>query len=169
MQTVFAVMFGVGLGYSLIAFVLGEVIGAIDSDFSFGGTVSPLQPTVIAAFVTVFGGSGLILMRHVAPMPAISLAGLLAMGVSYSFYRLVIIPLNKAQNTSAIEIQSLIGHTAKVTVKIPQGQFGKITYYVNGNTYSAPAKSEDGNEIPRDANVEIIYIDKNTYYVRKES
>ena len=96
-------------------------------------------------------------------------AATLGLIVAYLMYRFVIVPLHKAQNTSAVEKQSLIGHNAVVTEKIPQGQFGKITYYVNGNTYSSPAKSEDGNEIIRNTNVQIVHIDKNTYYVASKS
>ena len=165
------ILFGVGLGYSVIAFIFGEVLNAadVDADFSAGGTVSPLKPSVIAAFITVFGGSGLILGYFMPMQLAIPLAGLLGAGVAYLLYRFVVIPLSKAQNTSTVGIQSLIGHPAKVSVKIPQGQFGRITYYVNGNTYSAPAKSEDGQEISRNTKVEIVYIEHNTYFVRSST
>jgi membrane protein implicated in regulation of membrane protease activity len=83
-------------------------------------------------------------------------------------YRFVIVPLSKAQNTSAVEIQSLVGHSAKVTEKIFQGGYGQITYYVNGNTYSSPAKAEDGGEVARGAKVEIVYIQDSTYFVREK-
>jgi membrane protein implicated in regulation of membrane protease activity len=168
MDTVFFVLFGVGLGYSVIAFIFGNVLNAadVDTDFSVGGTVSPLKPTVIAAFITAFGGSGLILARIMPPYGSLPLAGLVGVGVAFALFKLVVVPLSKAQNTSTVEIQSLIGHPAKVTIKIPQGKFGKIVYRVDGNTYSAPARAEDGKEIRRDAEVEIVYIENNTYFVR---
>jgi membrane protein implicated in regulation of membrane protease activity len=96
------------------------------------------------------------------------LAGLLGAAVSFLIYRFVVVPLSKAQNTSAVEIQSLVGHKAKVTEKIFQGGFGQITYHVNGNTYNSPARSENGGEIARGAGVEIIYIQDNTYFVREK-
>ncbi len=170
MQTLFYICFGVGVGYIFIGFILGEVVGLIDfdGDFDLGGTISPLKPSVLAAFLTVFGGVGLIAQSRIGLSLAFFVSGLAGLSVSYLFYRFIIIPLYKAQNTSAVEIQSLIGHNATVTEFIPQGRYGKITYFVNGNTYSAPAKSEDGNEIKRNEAVEIVYIEKNTYYVRRK-
>lgn len=171
MNTFFWVCFGVGVGYTVIAFLLGEVINVFDfdTDIDFGGTVSPLKPSVIAAFVTVFGGSGLLLAHYLPVFAVVPAAGLLGVAVAFFMYRFIIVPLSKAQNTSAVEIQSLIGHTAKVTEKIFQGGYGQITYYVNGNTYSSPAKADNGGEIKRNENVEIMYIQDNTYYVRAKS
>ncbi len=172
MQALFTICFGVGIGYIVIGFILGEVIGLIDfdldTDISFDGLVSPLKPSVIAAFLTVFGGGGLIFYKRFDAFYAVMLAVIAGLIVSTLFYRFVIVPLYKAQNTSAVEKQSLIGHNATVTEKIPQGGYGKITYHASGNTYSSPAKSEDGTEISRNEAVEIIYIEKNTYYVRRK-
>lgn len=163
MQTLFTIFFGVGVGYSVISFLLGNVIGGSDS-LDASGMLPFLKPTVISTFITVFGGSGLILLQFVSPLTALPLAGLFGAIIAYGLYRLVVLPLFKAQAT-VLEIQSLIGHVAQVAEKIPQGQYGKITYKVDGNTYSAPSKSVDGREIARYTSVEIIYIEKNTYYV----
>ncbi len=99
------------------------------------------------------------------PLLSLMAGSTLGLFTAFLMFRLIIVPLNKAQNTSAVEIQSLIGHDAVVTEKIPQGGFGKITYRINGNIYSAPSKSEDGNEISRNTYVEIAHIEKNTYFV----
>lgn len=185
MLLLFKVCFGVGVGYAVISFLLGEVldfagiggIDGVDADLDFdldtdidfstagGGAVTPLKPACIGTFVSVFGGAGIILLPHLSPLLALMVAASLGLVFAYIIYRFVVVPLHKAQNTSAVEKQSLIGSRAMVSEKIPQGQFGKITYYVNGNTYSAPAKSEDGNEIGRNTDVEITHIEKNTYYV----
>lgn len=192
MLLLFKVCFGVGIGYTVLAFLLGEVLDLgdfgsdIDADFDIdfdmdfdvdtdidfdagsGGAVSPLKPACIAAFITVFGGSGILLLPYFGNLLSLMLAGLIGLIVAFLLYRFVIVPLHKAQNTSAVEKQSLIGSNARVTEKIPQGQFGKITYFVNGNTYSAPAKSDDGNEIARNSDVEIVHIDRNTYFVSQK-
>lgn len=171
MQAFFIVCFGVGAGYAVLSFFLGEIIGLFDFDTEFdfiGDGVSPLKPSVVAAFLTVFGGCGFLLIRRADVLTAVAMAFLAAMAVAYLMYRYIILPLHRAQNTSAVEKQSLIGHDAAVTESIPQGRFGKITYYVNGNTYSAPAKTEDGGELARGAAVEIVSIERNTYYVRRK-
>jgi membrane protein implicated in regulation of membrane protease activity len=169
LELIFWVCFGVGIGYTGIAFLLGEALDA----FSFGpdmdsGGVSPLKPAVIAAFVTVFGGTGLLFIRAVDPLWALPLAATVALAVAFAMHRFIIVPLSKAQSTGAVEIQSLIGHTAKVSSKIFQGGYGQIAYSVNGNKYSSPAKAEDGGEISNNTTVEIIYIQDNNYYVRRK-
>lgn len=165
METIFTVLLGVGVCYAVIGFIFGEVIGHGDTDVT---SLSPLKPSVIAAFIIVFGGAGLIFL-HVFDgniITAVPLAGLIATAVAYAFYRFIIVPLSRAQNTTAIEKQALIGRKARVTEKIPQGQYGKITYVVNDSTYTAPAKAVSGEEIARNSPVEIVSIEKNTYYVR---
>lgn len=163
LTAVFTILLGVGAGYTVIAFLLGEFMGHTDVDIA---NISPLKPTVIAAFITVFGGAGLVLSQFVNEITALPLAGLIALAVATVIYRFIIVPLTKAQNTTAIEQQNLIGCTAQVTETIPQGKYGKITYKVNERIYTAPAKAEDGNEIARNSRVEIVQIEKNTYYVR---
>ena len=163
MEMLFTILLGVGAGYAVIGFLLGEVLGHSDTDVTH---ISPLKPHVIATFVIVFGGAGLLLVRVLPPLTAVPLAALLGVAAAFLLFRFIVVPLSKAQNTTAVEIQSLIGHRAQVTEKIPQGQFGKITYKVNDSTYTAPAKSESGSEIARSTYVEIVYIEKNAYYVR---
>jgi len=191
MLLLFQVCFGVGVGYAIISFFLGEILqfdgvdGGVDldidvdfdldfdasfdtdADFSTAGgnTVTPLKPVCIAAFICVFGGTGIIFLPHFGQWLAFMMAASAGLIVAWLLFKFLLVPLHNAQNTSAVEKQSLIGSRAVVTEKIPQGQFGKITYYVNGNIYSAPAKSEDGNEIGRNSNVEITHIEKNTYFV----
>ncbi|MCL2216389.1 MAG: NfeD family protein, partial [Defluviitaleaceae bacterium] len=80
--------------------------------------------------------------------------------------RFVIIPLHRAQNTSSFDKQATIGAQAEVISRIPQGGYGKIRYNISGSVVTSPARSEDGNEIKRGDKVEIIYIEKNTYFVR---
>ena len=120
----------------------------------------------------VAGGVGLILER----MPiteqlgysfALVIAGLAGVAVAGLMNRFILIPLERAQNTSAFNIQDTIGKTAHVIERIPQGGYGKIKYAISGSSVTSPAKSEDGGGIAAGDSVEIISIEKNTYYVRK--
>lgn len=178
----FNVCFGVGLGYSVLVFLFGHVFDIFDFDFgadtdfdldssieSAGDAcISPLKPAMIATFLLVFGGVGTILIRNYVLVIAFGLAAALGFIASFIIYKFIYTPLYKAQNTSAVERQSLIGTVAKVTEYIPQGRYGKLTYYVNGNTYNAPCKSEDGTEISKNETVEIVGIVKNTFFVREQ-
>lgn len=165
----FWVCFGVGVIYTIISFLLGQLFDFFDfdGDFEIGSNISPLKPVCIAAFVTVFGGIGIILMKNKLPFIISFIIALsIAFVVAFIIYKCVIVQLYKAQNTSAIERQKLIGQKAKVTLTIRQGGYGKITYIINGNTYNSPAKSENGNEIKSGTEVQICYIDKNTFFVK---
>ena len=164
METLFAVLLGVGVGYAVLSFAFGEFLGPGDSN-----GMLPLKSSILASFIIVFGGSGLLFLRTLPPLTAIPLAGLSGAAVAFVFYRFIAVPLSKAQSPTAVEIQSLVGHLAKVTEKIPQGKYGKITYIINESTYTAPAKAEDGKEIERNTPVEIVYIEKSTYYVRPKA
>lgn len=189
MLKLFQVCFFTGVAYTVISFLLGQLLdfagvggdidvdvdididleGGIDTDGDIpGATVSPLKPITIAAFVTVFGGTGIILLKS-SYSALVAAAGAAALGLLTAFllYRFIIIPLHKAQNTSAVSQASLIGSLARTTLSLRDNNFGRISYVVAGNTYSAPAKSVDGKDIPKGVPVVIIDIKKNTFYVKE--
>ena len=168
MSIVFFVSFGIGAGFVLISFLIGEFSGDIEADSS----LSFIKPSVISAFLVVFGiiGTLLELVGTFSSFPMLNLAIAFVAGffTSLALNRFILIPLRKLENTSAADRQMLVGLEAQVIEKVPQGGFGKITFSINGNKHNAPAKSEDGNQIDRHASVEIIYIDKSTYFVREK-
>ena len=164
MTTLFIVCLGVGAGVVIISLLLGQVGGAFDADF--GG---PFKPLVIALFLTVFGGMGLIFMPMFAYYwIAIVLAGVAGIFAAGIVFRFVMIPLQRRENTTAHEKQSLIGVCGKVSEAIPAGGHGKITYTFGDKIMSGPAKSKDGGAVERGTEVEIVYIERNTYVVCKQ-
>lgn len=175
MLRLYYVCFATGVAYAVISFLLGQLFDFIDFDGdvdldggSIGSTISPLKPIVIASFVTVFGGIGIIgTMKGLLWSVTLGVAFGVAFLIAYGLYRWVIIPLYKAQNTSAVEQQSLIGCIAKVTLGMKAEEFGRITYVVNGNTYTAPAKSEGGEQLGKGTEVVITGIVKNVFYIKK--
>lgn len=166
MEALFFICLGVGAGFVILSVIFGQVAGALDADISAGASISPFKPVVIALFLTGFGGLGLILLPMFHLWMVLSLAGLAGLAMAFVVFRFVVVPLHRWQNTSAHEKQSLIGARVKVSERIPQGGYGKVTYTYNDKIMSGPAKSEDGNEIARGAMAEIVYIEKNTYHVR---
>lgn len=166
------IMFGVGVGFLFLTFIIGEV-GDIDGEFS--QYFSFMRPTVIALFLVIMGGVGLLIPR-LAPQGTVDGAIGSGMVLLISFAsalimaglvnRFIIVPLHKATNTSAFNIQDTIGVEATVISPIPQGGYGKIRYNVSGSIVTSPAKSEDGNAIRAGEKVDILYVEKNTYYVR---
>jgi len=164
----YTIFFIIGIGFVGISFLLGAV-----ADTEVGGPLSFLQPKLIAMFLLVTGGIGLILTAadfdwffSEAVILAISIScGVVVAGVVHRF---VIVPLRRAQNTSTYDKQATIGTWATIISPIPQGGYGKIRYSISGSTVTSPAKSEDGGEINNGENVAIVYIEGSTYFVRRE-
>lgn len=189
MLKLFQVCFYTGVLYTVISFVLGHLLdfagmhGHIDThtDLNMHGdggadfhghvsdaSISPLKPVTIAAFVTVFGGTGMILMKSsYGAAAALGAATFLGLAVAYMLFRFLIVPLSRAQNTSAVSQFELIGSLARTALSMKGKDFGKINYTVEGNTYSAPAKSVDGIAIAKGVPVVIIDIKKNIFYVKE--
>lgn len=162
----YLIFFGVGVGFVVLSFIIGAVV---DVD---GGPWAILQPKLIAVFLTVTGGVGLILSARwegfftggivlvISVFSGLIVAGLIN--------RFIIVPLHRAQNTSAHDKQATIGTTAKVISPIPEGGYGKIRYSISGSFVTSPAKCEDGGAVKNGENVDIIYIEGGTYYVRRQ-
>jgi len=177
MVRIFYICFGVGVGFTVLSFVVGQLFDfmgldgitdlELDGDW-FGFGISPLKPVVLAAFVIVFGGVGIILTNKEFPL-YVTIGISLGCGVLVSalLYRFIIVPLHKAQNTSVVSQQSLIGYVAKVTLGMSQENMGRISYIVHGNTYSAPAKSYQGESLEKGDEVIITDIYNNIFYVKR--
>ncbi|HYE84619.1 MAG TPA: hypothetical protein VEG39_20960 [Clostridia bacterium] len=197
MLKVFQVCFATGVLFSILTFLMGRIsdfthMGAdagvdsgfdADTDMSLDGDaeldvsvsgetselpVSPLKPIVITTFVTVFGGVGMICTIN-GLLQAASAVIALVSGAAAAFllHRFIVVPLYRAQNTSAISQKRLLGAMARVTLAIKGSRFGRISYTVGGNTYSAPARSIDNEDIEGGIPVVIINIEKNTFYVKR--
>ena len=166
LHTIFFVCFGVGIGYALLSLVLGTLLDLGDFGDIDTGAISPLRPAPLAAFLTVFGGVGLLLYDTVVFFVALGGAAGAGIVVVYLLTKFILMPLYKAQSTSTVDQKSLIGKTVKVSEKIFENGFGKISYHINGSNISSPAKSEDGSEISVGTDVEIVNIEKNTYFVK---
>lgn len=172
-KAIFAISFWTGVIMTVVSFVLGRIFDFfdIDGDIDIQGhmsfmTVSPLKPIVILTFITVFGGAGLMSMERWGSISSLFIALAAAFLVSFAVYRFIVVPLYRAQNTSAISQKELIGREANVALGMEGESFGKIIYIVNGNTYTSPAKSIDGAKISRGEKVVIEKIENNVFWVR---
>ncbi len=178
MSVVFQVCFFVGLLLTVLLILggivpipgIGDAEGA-DMDISLEGLgihfSIPLNPTIYIVLLTVFGGVGMILESSTGLAGIFILLIALAAGilVSLLLYRFVIRPLKRAENTSAPDSEDLIGVLAVVTERIPENGFGQISYVVNGNTFSAPAKSTKGGRVAAGEEVSICWIQDHVFYV----
>ncbi|MBU5591487.1 NfeD family protein [Clostridium sp. MSJ-4] len=169
MVKVFYICFLIGLVYSVLSVILGglfdifNIDGGLDFNFEFP-FASLMKPAVIASFLTVFGGMGLIGTKR-GWKYTILIAVVLGIVVAFSIWKFVIVNLAKAENTSSIKREELIGVEASVIEAILEGKVGSITYVVNGNKYSSPARNIKGTRLDKGEKVIIIEIKESTFFV----
>lgn len=179
------VIFWVGVIYTVVTFLLGGISGFIHVDTHFdthldchldtnvGGYgisptfgVSPLKPITIVAFITVFGGVGIMGSKQgLNPIITFFIAFISGLFIAFLLYKLLLIPLYKAQNTSAIYQKQLVGVRGMVVTPIRKDGFGTISYIVNGSNYNAPAQHVTKEAIPQGAEILIFKIEENVFYV----
>ncbi len=179
MLTVYQISFRAGVLFTVVTFIFGQLFDFLDIDIDFDGDVDfdtdiqvngvfPLKPAVITAFFTVFGGIGeMALGRGMGQIFTFALASALGIVVATMLHKLIITPLKRAQNTSAKSQKELVGHHARVDVGIEGEHFGRISYSIGGNSYTAPAKSIHGTSIHRGNQVIISKIENNIFFVEE--
>ena len=93
------------------------------------------------------------------------MAVLLVVLVSFVLYKFIVVPLYKAQNTSSVSQDKLIGMKAIVISPILENGFGVISYVVNGSKYNAPAQHINKKSVLQGEEVIIYEIKNNIFYV----
>lgn len=179
---VYAVCFGVGLLFAIVSAFLGHLFGGHDVhvDVGTGGHaeagfqetgmpgLSPFSPTTITAFLTAFGGLGLVFTKlEATKSPWVSaplaLVGALfiAAGVVWLFGTL----FHKVDSSSESRVATLVGIPATVITPIPPNGVGEIAYVQSGSRYSAPARDERGAAVANGQTVKIVRIVGTQFYV----
>lgn len=165
METLMIVIFAIGVGYAVLSAVFGDVFGL---EFH-AGELPYLSPTIIAVFLTFFGGVGYILLHHTG-LSVFLVAGLLLMtaaAVSCVLLFVVVIPLYAAQKGTALSAKEMIGCEAQVITSIETTRLGEIVYEQGGTRHSAPVKALEGAVIPQGSHVRIIDELAGTFVVKR--
>ena len=156
---VYIICLGVGLTFTILSAFFGHVFGGgheghvagsgghveagVDSSDMPG--VSVLSPTIIASFITAFGGLGIILSQFHTTKPAIisaPLAVLGAMAIASGVLSLLRLLFKHTQSSSESRVATLVGLTATIISPIPVNGVGEIAYVQAGTRYTAPARLE---------------------------
>lgn len=177
MLVVFQVCFFTGMGLLLLSLIFGSLfeslgIDGLDLDFDvFGVDVFlPVSPVLYILFATIFGGVGWVLMetKEILPLIIILLIAIgSGIGASVMVDLFVIRPLKRAQNTSTPEAEDLVGVRAYVLETIYENGFGEISYVINGNSYTSPARSTTGEEIKKGEDVAVCWVEEYVFYVTR--
>lgn len=190
MEYFYTTVFLVGVIYTVVTFVMGGLLGFvhlgghidthidmhvdthIDTHIDGPGasptfTIFPIKPITVVSFLTVFGGVGLMGTRSkLSAVIVFILAIVIGLFVAFLLYKFIVVPLYKAQNTSAVTQDQLIGLKAEVISPIFENGFGTIAYVVNGSKYNAPAQHINKRSVPQGEEVMIYEIENNVFYVQ---
>jgi len=135
----------------------GTAHGGSDHDFGL-----PLfSPTVLAIFVGMFGGGGLMLLRgfgvtapliHVPGAAAISLGS--GFGVAWTMMKL----MRHAESNSVPTHAQLVGRTVEVVASIRGTEIGEIAYEAGGTRQTILARSVAGQSFAQGDAVQVARV-----------
>lgn len=132
--------------------------------------VSPLSPITIAAFITSFGGVGIVTTQLFGVKPEISLlwatlGGFVTGGAVYLVYGRLLVGMQASSEVRAGELGGIVG---QVITPITAGGVGEIIYVAKGSRISSPARSVSGQAIPRGTVITIERMVGRTALVRPQ-
>ena len=183
---IYLVCLGVGLLFTLLSALMGHVFGHGGGDHggdhvggSHGGVeagadgsdmpgISAFSPSIIASFITAFGGCGLLFSRIPAlndPLFSAPLAILGAFGVAGGLLLFLRRVFAHTQSSSEGHVGSLVGMSANAVCPIPENGVGEIAYVQGGCRYTAPAREVNGQLVPTGATVKIVKIVGSQFFV----
>lgn len=180
---IYLVCLGVGLVFTLLTLFFGHLLGGghdahvagsgghveAGADASDMPGVSVFSPTIIATFISAFGGYGLILReiplfaRPLFSAPLAALGAMLTAAVVLFILRQI---FRATQSSSESRIGELPGAMGHIITPIPENGVGEIAYVHGGSRYTAPAREESGAPVPNGAAVKIVRIVGSQFYVK---
>lgn len=168
---VYAALLALGVAYAVVTSIFGWL-----GDHDLGGHVggadaghsSPISGTVLATFITGFGGGGTVahhLLRWtlVPGLLAASVSGLVLAGAAFLLLELL---FSRTQAGSEFTVGEAVGRPAEVITAIPRDGIGEIAYSVRGKREVASARTLDGSAVGRGRPVVIDRMSGTTAYVR---
>ena len=183
MTTLFVVCFVGGMGLSVISFVSGLQHVTLFDNIFHGHRVlhvpnavrhaglkknkagSMVNAAAITAFLTWFGGGGLLLERLTRFALPLIVIGAIVVGLAGG--ALINSAINAlAQRESVAESLSMIGVIGKTVVPIREGEgTGEIVFTHAGTRRVAGARSDHGRAIPKGTEVVVTRYEKGIAYV----
>ena len=179
--TIYLFCLVVGLVFTLFSVLAGHLLGGhgdhvggsgghaeAGADSSDMPGISLFSPTVIASFITAFGGFGIIFSEiHATSSTVVSvpLSILAAMVVAGGLYKSLSLIFIHTQGSSESHVGRLAGTEASVATPIPENGVGEIAYVVGGSRYTAPARMENGAAVGAGRLVIITRVVGTQFYV----
>jgi membrane protein implicated in regulation of membrane protease activity len=178
---IYAICLVVGLVFTLVSVLAGHFFGGHDAHVAGSGGhaeagadssdmpgISIFSPTVLASFVTAFGGFGLIFTQFPATSKTVISAPLsifCALFVAGTLYKFLEMVFRHTQSSSESKVGRLVGVEANVITPIAENGVGEIAYVVGGSRYTAAARAEKGVLVASGQTVKITRIVGTQFYV----
>jgi membrane protein implicated in regulation of membrane protease activity len=132
------------------------------------GSVGPVNSFTIMAFLTWFGGTGLLLAEYSKVWFAIalllaSLSGVAGSAVVFTFLTRVALAHDGSLEA---EVSQMVGVLGRLTVSVRPGGTGEIVYSQGGTRHTCGARAEDSTAIPKGSEVVVTRYERGIAYVR---
>jgi membrane protein implicated in regulation of membrane protease activity len=164
--------FAIGLGYAIFVGLAGHLFGGdgVDTHMDVGTDLplSPLSPTVIATFLTGFGGGGLLANSYfqLSLGKGVLIAILTGILLSCGTFGALTLLFKNTQAGSEFSLSEMVGRIVQVITPIPENGTGEVALEVKGTRVTGPARTVDGKPVPRNTAVTIVRVVGNLYYVK---
>lgn len=158
-----------GILFTLVTVVLGDLVSsAVDGALDFL-SLDFLNPTALAAGVTVFGGAGIMLTEYtvLSGLLAALAALVVAVLIAYLVFRFYVKPIKKTENSTAYSMKGLSGRLGEVITPIPSGGYGEVLVKVGAGNANHIAASFEGSAIQAGTRVVIVEAKDGVLYVSR--
>jgi len=134
-----------------------------------GATVPWWNMFSIMVFLCWFGAAGYLLTRYGAFVGGVvlvlaALCGIAGGAIIFLFLTRVLLP---HEHELTADETAIVGALGRVSSPIRSGGTGEILYEQLGALVSAPARSEDGSDLPKQEEVFVVRYEKGIAYVRR--
>lgn len=196
-ESFYLLCFLIGLGMSLVSFLLGSLqihlphihvgggghhvhidlghvhapAGGTDENVPLrgGSAMSPINFSTLMAFLAWFGGAGYLLTRYsqVAGMAALLFSVLVGMTGGAIVFWFMARVLYSADEELDPADYEMVGALGKLSLPIRAGGTGELVYVQGGASKTAAARSENGEAIGKGSEVVVTRYEKGIAYVRR--
>jgi hypothetical protein len=177
-ESFYLICFGVGLTLSVLSFAGGfghfhlghfHVGHHAHIGHAQSNSVSPFNMFTAMSFLCWFGGAGFLLTRYRFAIVQVTFAMAVVIGLAgatliFGFLTKVLLP---RERTMLPEDTDMCGVVATVSSELSPNGLGEILFSLDGTRRGAAARSEDGQPIPRNAQVLVMRYEQGVAYVRR--
>lgn len=151
-----------GVLFAVVTVLLGDVLsGALDGMLDFL-SVDFFKPVVLASGITVFGGTGIMVVKYtdLSSMPQVVISLLAAILLSIAVYFGYVRPMENSENSTGFSIKEMSGRIGEVTVPVPAQGYGEVMVKVGAGNTLHIASSFDKKPVAAGVRVVIVEVDE---------